>query len=223
MNANEGHRQRLRQRFLQTGLDGLLDYEIIELLLTLGTPRKDCKQMAKEAIEKFGGLKNTLDASISELQHVKGIGPTNAFGLKLFQAISQRYEKENIQDKILLNSSKAVADYLCKSIGREMKEHFVMLCLDSRNNLIKIDEISVGSLNSSIAHPREIFRGALQNSAAQIIIAHNHPSGDPEPSPDDIALTRRLSEAARIIGIDLLDHIIVTRDSFISLKEKSLI
>ena len=220
---NAGHRKRLRERFLRAGLDGFGDYEIIELLLTLGTPRRDCKQMAKEVIREFGGLRGVFDASYEELQKVKGVGPSNAFGLKLFQAVSERLAKEQIPEKILLNSSKAVADYLQKSIGLAKKEHFVMLSIDARNNLIKISDISVGSLNANVVHPREVFKEAIQASAAQIIIAHNHPSGNPQASPEDVALTRRLGEAAKIIGIELLDHIIVTRDKFSSLKEQKLI
>lgn len=219
---SEGHRKRLRDKFLQSGLDGFLDYEIVELLLTLGTPMKDCKQMAKEAIKMFRGLRGTLDASLDELQKVKGIGPSNAFGLKLFQAVSERYAKVQIPKKKKLDSSKAVADYLQKSIGGDAKEIFVILYLDARNNLIK-KQISVGTLNATLVYPREVFKEAIQASAAEIIIAHNHPSGDPIASPEDVALTRRLQEAAKIFDIELLDHIIVTRDKFSSLKEENLI
>lgn len=219
----EGHRKRLRERFLQSGLDGFLDYEIIELLLTLGTPRKDCKQMAKDAINEFGGLRGVLDASLEELQKIKGIGPSNAFGIKLFQAVSERLSREQISKKIKLGSANAVANYLQKYIGREKRENFVLLCLDSRNNLIKISKISIGSLNASIVHPREVFKEAIQSSTAQFLIGHNHPSEDPEPSPEDVALTRRLEEAANILGIKLLDHIIVTNDKFSSLKQLGLI
>ena len=218
-----GHRGRLRKRFLQSGLDGFLDYEIVELLLTLGTPRKDCKQMAKDAIKEFGGLRGVLDATLEELQKIKGIGPDNAIGVKLFQAVSERYSREQIPEKVTLDSSEAVAKFLQKSIGRQKKENFVMLSLDTRNNLVKISDISVGTLNASVVHPREVFKEAVQASAAQIIIAHNHPSGSPEPSPEDVALTRRLEEAAKIFGIELLDHIIVTQDKFSSLKEQGLI
>jgi len=218
-----GHRERLRKRFLQGGLNSFLDYEIVELLLTLGTPRKDCKQMAKDAIKEFEGLRGVLDATLEELQKIKGIGLANAFGVKLFQAVSERYSREQIPKKITLNSSAAVAKFLQKFIGREKKENFVMLSLDTRNNLVKISDISVGTLNASIVHPREVFKEAIQASAAQIIISHNHPSGNPEPSPEDVALTRRLEEAAKIFGVELLDHIIVTRDKFSSLKEQGLI
>ncbi|MEK9178406.1 MAG: DNA repair protein RadC [Patescibacteria group bacterium] len=216
-----GHRERLRKRFLQGGLEAFLDYEIIELLLTLGTPFKDCKDMAKEAIKKLGGLQKVLDASPEELQKIKGIGPNNILGIKLFQAISERYSKGQVPQKNSLNSSEAVAKYLQKNIGREKKEHFVILFLDSRNNLIK-KNISIGSINSSIVHPREVFKEAIEVSAAQIIIGHNHPSGDSEPSPDDVAVTRRLEDASKIVGIQLLDHVIVTTRDFSSMREKGL-
>ncbi len=218
-----GHRQRLRERFLQSGFVGFLDYEIVELLLTLGTPRKDCKKIAKEAIEKFGGVKEVLLASSQDLQSIRGIGPSNAFGLKLFQEVTERLAKEEIQQKPLLNSSSLAANFLQKSIGLEKKENFVILSLDAHHRLIKVSTISVGSLSTSVAHPREIFREAIQNLAAQIIVAHNHPSGNIEASPEDIALTRRLIEASKIFGIELLDHIIVTSDQYSSFKEQNLI
>ena len=217
-----GHRKRLRQRFLQSGLDGFLDYEIVELLLTLGTPRRDCKQMAKDVIKEFRGLRGVLNASLEELQKIKGIGPSNAFGVKLFQAVSERLAREQLLEKSILDSADAVANYLQKSIGREKKEHFVMLSLNVRNQLVKTSRISTGSLTASVVHPRDVFKEAIQASAAHIIIAHNHPSGDPEPSPEDVALTRRLSDAAKIVGIELLDHVIVTNNSFSSMKKQNL-
>ena len=218
-----GHRGRLRERFLQSGLNAFLDYEIVELLLTLGTPRRDCKPMAKEAIKRFKGLRAVLDASSDELQEIKGIGPSNAFGLKLFQAMAERYAKEGMPEKVTLDSAEAVFNYLQKSIGREKKEHFILLCLDSRHNLINISEISVGTINASIVHPREVFQTAIKNLATQVILAHNHPSGDPEPSTQDVAITARLCEASRILGIELLDHVVVTSDKFVSLKDKGLL
>ncbi|MFH0803626.1 MAG: DNA repair protein RadC [Candidatus Tagabacteria bacterium] len=223
LNKGIGHRKRLRERFLQGGLEGFLDYEIVELLLTLGTPQKDCKQMAKQAIKKFGSLRDVLDASIEELQKIKGIGPSNAFGIKLFQTISERYAKEKISKKIPLTSPEAVADYLRKKLGREKKEHFLILSLDSRSNLIRENIVSVGTLNANLVHPREVFKEAVDNRAASIIIAHNHPSGDPEPSEDDLTITKRLTEAGKIMGIDVLDHIIITKTKVFSFKEKGLI
>ncbi|MCK5493483.1 MAG: DNA repair protein RadC [Candidatus Omnitrophica bacterium] len=220
--TGEGHRKRLRERFLRSGLDGFLDYEIIELLLSLGTPRKDCKKTAKDAVAKFKGLTGVLDSTLEELQQVKGIGPSNAFGIKLFQAISERYTREKITPNILLNSPQLVFEYLRERIGKKKKEHFTIICLDTRNNLI-IEEVSVGTLNASLVHPREVFKKAILNNSAHVIIAHNHPSGDPSPSEDDIVTTRRLVESGKILGIAVTDHIIVTQNGFVSLKEQGFV
>jgi DNA repair protein RadC len=217
-----GHRKRLRERFLQSGLDGFLDYEIIELLLTLGTPRKDCKQPAKEVIVKFKGLTGALNSTIEELQQIDGIGPSNVFGIKLFQAISERYAKEKVSPNVLLNSPQLIFEYLKEKIGKEKKEHFTIICFDARNNLI-VDEVSVGTLNSSLVHPREVFKKAILNNSSYVVVAHNHPSGDPSPSEDDIITTRRLVEAGKILGIAVADHMVVTQNNFISLKGQGFI
>jgi DNA repair protein RadC len=217
--SGDGHRKRLRERFLQSGLDGFLDYEIIELLLTLGTPRKDCKQTAKEAIAKFKGLTGVLDSTLEELQQISGIGPSNAFGIKLFKAVSERYAKEKITPKVLLNSPQSVFEFLKEKIGGEKKECFVIICLDTHNNII-IDEVSVGILNASLVHPREVFKKAILNNSSHVIIAHNHPSGDPIPSEEDITTTKRLVEAGEILGITVQDHMIVTKSNYYSFVEK---
>ena len=218
-----GHRKRLRERFLQSGLDGFLDYEIVELLLTLGTPRKDCKSIAKEATKKFGRLRGVLEATPEELQQIKGLGPHNIFGLKLFQALSTRYAKEKLPKKVNFDSPQAVAIFLQEKIGREKKEHFYLLALDSKNNLVKMNNVSTGILDASLVHPREVFREAIQASAAKVIIAHNHPSGDTEPSEGDLVITNRLVEAGKILEIAVVDHIIVTNTNFLSFKEKKLL
>jgi len=218
-----GHRKRLRDRFLQSGLDGFLDYEIIELLLTLGTPMKDCKQMAKEAIRMFAGLRGVLDATLTDLQQVKGIGPSNAFGIKLFQAISEKYAEIKLPIKISLTSPQKVANYLQEKFGREKKEHFVILLLDSQNNLIRVQNISIGILNASLIHPREVFEPAIKNLAAGIILAHNHPSGDLKPSEEDLLITKKLVDSGNLLDIHVLDHIIISNTGYISLKEKNLL
>ncbi|MDP2685507.1 MAG: DNA repair protein RadC [bacterium] len=222
IHRGEGHRKRLRQRFLNAGLDGFLDYEIIELLLTLGTPRKDCKQSAKEAIKKFKGLIGVLDSTIEELQIIKGIGRSNALGIKLFQALSERYAKEKITPKVLLDSPQSIFEFLKEKIGKEKKEHFMLICLDTRNNLI-VDVVSVGTLNASLVHPREVFKKAILNNSSHVVLAHNHPSGDPSPSEDDLVTTKRLVKSGKILGITVLDHIIVAQNSFISLKKQGAI
>jgi len=219
----KGHRKRLRERFLQGGLDGFLDYEIVELLLTLGTPRKDCKPIAKEATKKFSGLRGVLEAAPEELRQIKGLGPHNIFGLKFFQALSTHYAKEKLPKKITFDSPQVVANFLQEKIGREKKEHFYILALDSRNNLIKMNNVSTGTLDANLVHPREVFKEAIQASAAQVIIAHNHPSGDPEPSEGDLVITNRLVEAGKILEIAVVDHIIVTNNNFLSFKERKLL
>ena len=223
LQKGKGHRKRLRERFLQGGLDGFLDYEIVELLLTLGTPRRDCKVVAKEATKKFGGLRGVLEATPEELRQINGLGPHNIFGLKLFQALSMHYAKEKLPKKIIFDSPQVVATFLQEKIGREKKEHFYILALDSRNNLIKMNNVSTGTLDASLVHPREVFKEAIQASAAQVIIAHNHPSGDPEPSEGDLVITNRLVEAGKILGIAVVDHIIVTSNKFLSFKERKLL
>lgn len=219
----EGHRKRLRERFLQGGLDGFLDYEIVELLLTLGTPRRNCKLIAKEAAKKFGGLRGVLEAAPEELIQIKGLGPHNIFGLKLFQALSTHYAKEKLPKKINFDSPQVVATFLQEKIGKEKKEHFYLLALDVKNNLVKMNNISTGILDASLVHPREVFKEAIQASAAKVIIAHNHPSRDREPSEGDLLITERLVAAGKILEIEVVDHIIVTSDSFLSFKERKLL
>lgn len=220
---NVGHRGRLRRRFFEAGLEGFLDYEIIELLLTLGTPRKDCKQTAKEAIKKFGGLKGVLDTLPEDLQQIKGIGPRNIFGLKLFQAVSEQYQKSGILRKNKLDSSEIVVNYLREKLGRKKKEYFVLLSLDSVNNLVKISDISIGTLNTNLVHPREVFQEAILAHAAKVIIAHNHPSGNLNPSTEDLVITKSLVKTGKVVGIKILDHLIITSDGYLSFKEKGLL
>lgn len=221
-NLVKGHRKRLRQRFLTAGLDGFHDYEIVELLLTLGTPRKDCKGPAKDAIIRFKGLIGVMNASTEELQQVTGIGPSNVFGILLFQELAKRYSKEKLDPKLLLSDSRSVFDYLRERIGKKSKECFTLLCLDSHNKLI-IEDISIGILNASLVHPREVFRIAILNNSSHVVVAHNHPSGDPAPSKEDLVTTNRLVEAGKILGITVIDHIIVTQHTFVSLKEIGVI
>ncbi len=222
MNSTLGHRKRLREKFLESGLSGFLDYEIIELLLTLSTPRKDCKQIAKATIKEFRNLRGVLEADVSELVKIKGIGPSNVLGIILFRAISERYSKEKISPKILLNSSRLVAKYLQAKIGDKKEEHFTILYFDTRHKLIN-EEISIGTLNASLVHPREVFKKAIKDNVAQIIIAHNHPSGDSEPSDDDIVTTKRLVDAGKLVGISIIDHLIITSDGYFSFKDSGLI
>ena len=215
----QGHRKRLRERFLASGLSGFQDYEIIELLLTLGTPRKDCKLPAKEVINKFGSISNALSAPVDELRQIKGIGPMNVFGLKLVQALSGIYYKDKLNDSLKLNSPDEVYAYLKEKIGYEKKEHVVVLFFDSKNNLI-IDDVSVGTLNASLMHPRELFNKAVLKNASHVLVAHNHPSGDSTPSTEDITVTKRLIQAGKILGINVVDHMVISSSGYTSIREE---
>jgi DNA repair protein RadC len=219
---NNGHRKRLRQRFLQSGFEGFLDYEIIELILTFNTPRKDCKPIAKELLAKFKSLSGIINASNDELVQISGVGENNSIFIRVIKEFNKILSKEKLERAIHLDSPQTIFDYLRERIGTEKKEHFVILFFDTRNQII-CDDTSIGILNASIVHPREVFKKAILNSASHIVISHNHPSGDLTPSDEDINTTKRLVEAGKILGITIVDHLIITKDSFVSLKEKNLI
>lgn len=220
----EGHRKRLRDKFIRSGILGFHDYEIVELLLTLGTPRKDCKQQAKKAMRKFKTLRGVLEAPTEELQEIKGIGPHNVFGIKLFQEISERYLKERIiGKKIQLKSSKEVYDYLFQSMQKDKKEVFKVMFLDGKNRLVEVEDLFEGSLTSSVVYPREIMKQAIKYNAASLIFVHNHPSGDPDPSPSDKDITKELVFAGHLMQIKVLDHIIIGDNKYFSFADGGLI
>jgi len=219
----EGHRKRLREKFIKSGLKGFHNYEIIELLLTLGSPRKDCKPQAKEAIRRFKTLRGVLEASSEELQKIDGIGPHNAFGIKLVQEVAREFLKERILDKPICKSSKEVFDYLYYSMRDLKKEKFKVLFLNSQNQVIEVEDLFEGTLAASSVYPREIIESALKRNAASLIFAHNHPSGNPEPSGSDKEITRDLVFAGSIMQIKVLDHIIVGENKYFSFADEGLI
>ena len=219
----EGHRKRLREKFLKAGLEGFHDYEIVELFLTLGSPRKDCKGPAKEAIKKFKTLRGVLQASPEELQEIKGIGPHNAFGIRLIQEASRELLKERILDKPVLKSPPEVFDYLYHSMRDLKKEVFKVLFLNSRSQLIESADLFQGTVDSSSVYPREVIEKAIKHNATSLIFAHNHPSGNPEPSKNDKELTRLLIYASSTIGIKVLDHLIIGDNCHFSFANEGLI
>jgi DNA repair protein RadC len=216
----EGHRQRLRKRFLNAGLDGFQDYEVIELLLTLGTPRKDCKDMAKAALLRFKTLQGVMEASNHELREVDGIGPNNSFGIKLIKEVSDRYLEKKLINKSPVNNSKELFDYLYHSIRDKTREHFKIIFLDSKNRVISTETHSKGTLNASSVYPREVVDLALRHKAAALIFAHNHPSGDPKPSSEDIAITRQLVFSGKVMGITVHEHIIIGDNCYYSFADQ---
>jgi DNA repair protein RadC len=221
--SGDGHRKRLREKFLSSGLTGFHDYEVIELLLTLGTPRKDCKAAAKEALATFGSLPGVLEASIGELGQVHGIGPKNALGIKLAKAVADRYFERRLTGKDPLNNSKDLFAFLQHAIGGKGRECFEVLFLDAKNRVIKADTLFQGSLTVSAVYPREVIHAALTHRAAALIFAHNHPSGEPEPSADDVALTRRLVYACRAMGITVHEHLIIGNNAYYSFADQGVI
>ncbi len=218
INQNRGHRSRLRDKVLKSGLVGFLDYEIIELLLTIGTPRRDCKQQAKQLLKKFGSLSKVLYAPIEELEQVKGVGPKNIWAIIFFRELITRYQADSLNQKLVLTTTDEIAHYLISKIGHEKQEHFILLFFNTKGQLIT-HTVSKGILDASIIHPREVFKPAIDHRASYVIIAHNHPSGDPTPSEADILSTHKLVQTGKIIGIPLVDHIIVSSTRYISLKQ----
>lgn len=220
---SQGHRKRLREKFLKGGLSAFLDYEIIELLLTLGTPRKDCKQQAKEALRRFRSLRGIVEAAADELQEIKGIGPHNIFGLKLIQEVSRCYLKERMMSKPYCHSSKEVFDYLFHALRDLRREKFKVLFLDAKNQILMEETIFEGTVDSSAIYPREIMKEALKCDASSLIFVHNHPSGDPEPSLSDKEITKELVFAANVMQLKVLDHIIIGNNRYFSFADQGLI
>ncbi len=219
----EGHRKRLRDKFLKSGLDGFHDYEVIELLLTLATPRKDCKEAAKAALEKFKTLQGVFEASPAELCEVKGIGSTNLFGIKLIKAVSDRYLQKKLIQKDPLNNSKELFDYLYHTLADKNRECFKVLFLDAKNKVISSEILFEGTLTASSVYPREVVRAAINHNAAALIFAHNHPSGDPKPSAEDVSITRQLIFACKVMGITVHEHLVIGNNRYFSFADQGYI
>jgi len=222
-NNNLGHRQRLRDKFLKSGLDGFHDYEIVELLLTIGTPRKDCKSIAKESLKIFKTLSGVLGANPKDLKEINGIGDNNIFGLKIAQAVAGRFLAEGIINKDFIRSSDEVLKYLKYNLRDKNREVFLIIYLNGRNQILKMEEIFEGTLSTTAVYPREVVKRALDNNAAALIFVHNHPSGNPNPSSDDLTITKKLKEAAKSIEISVHDHLIIAEDEVYSFADHGIL
>ena len=209
-----GHRSRLRDRFLEKGLGGFSDAEILELLLSFGTPRTDCKEPARQLLNKFGSFSKVLEAPLACLQDVKGVGPKNSFALHFVHGVASHYLKERLHGKRYLHSSAEVAEYLIHSMRGLKKEVFTVIYLDSSHAIIDSEVVAEGTLNVNTVYPREIVSKALMFHAAALIVAHNHPSGSLQPSPQDIKLTKTLWLVCNYMQIQLLDHLIIGDGSY---------
>ncbi|MFJ7646200.1 DNA repair protein RadC [Lysinibacillus sp. NPDC097279] len=211
---------RPRERLLRQGAKSLSNQELLAILLRTGTKEESVLVLANRVLNTFERLHQLKHATIEEMVAIKGIGEVKAIQLLAAIELGRRLSQKQNDDKYTVRSPQDAAAYLMPDMISLSQEHFVVLFLDVKNQIIHKKTIFIGGLNASIVHPREIFREAVKRSAASIICAHNHPSGVPTPSPEDIEVTKRIQEAGFIIGIELLDHIIIGDHQFTSLKEK---
>ncbi|MFO7739233.1 MAG: DNA repair protein RadC [Desulfatiglandaceae bacterium] len=218
-----GHRERLRMKFQNGGLERFSDEEVVEFLLTLGTPRGDLKVQAREALNRFGSFSGVLSAPKEKLTDIKGIGPKNALYLKFVHQVAARYLKDRADGKPFFGSSRAVFDYLFHTMRDLKREVFKALFLNRKNELIFDQDVFLGTLTGSAVYPRDIMTLALEKSAAALVFVHNHPSGDPTPSPEDRQLTRQLVWAAKLLTIQVLDHIVIGHNTYYSFADEGLV
>lgn len=212
--------ERPRERFIQNGPQSLSNHELIAILLRTGTKDESVLQLANRLLTHFEGLRLLKDASLDEITAIKGIGSAKAIQLLAAVEIGRRISNLTYDDRYIIRSPEDGANYVMHDMRFLSQEHFVCLYLNTKNQVMHKQTIFIGSLNASIVHPREVFKEAFRRSAASIICIHNHPSGDPTPSREDIEVTKRLAESGKIIGIDVLDHLIIGENKFVSLKEK---
>lgn len=211
---------RPRERLIRQGASSLSNQELIAILLRTGTKEESVLMLANRILTSFDKIQDLREATIEEMMSVKGVGQAKAVQILAAVEIGKRLYQKHTEGKYTIRSPEDAAAYLMTDMSSLQQEHFVVLFLNVKNEVLHKQTVFIGSLNSSIVHPREIFREAVKRSAASIIVAHNHPSGHPTPSPEDIDVTKRLVEAGSIVGIELLDHVIIGDHRFISLKEK---
>ena len=227
---NQGHRERIREKFLKNGIDGFAEYEILELLLTYCIPRKDTKPIAKELLNKFKSLDNIFKADFDKLSAIDGLGKNSIAFLKLIGDLPSIIYKDELKNKKLIDketlkiSNKDILlKYLRNKIGYEEIEKFYIIYLSSSNEVIEFEENSVGTLDRSSVYPREIYKKVINLNAKSIILAHNHPSDNITPSKSDIELTNEIAKGLKNFGALLIEHIIITKNSYFSFLEEGLI
>lgn len=218
-----GHRERLRARFREAGSDAVTDYELLELLLFRALPRRDVKPLAKMLIAKFGSFAETIAAPPQRLAEVPGLGDAAITEIKIVQAAANRLARGEVKRRPVLSSWSTVLDYCRTTMAFADKEQFRILFLDKRNQLIADELQQVGTVDRTPVYPREVVKRALELSATAIILVHNHPSGDPTPSPQDIALTERIRQGAEALSLVLHDHLIIGKEREFSFRAEGLL
>lgn len=217
------HRQRLKKKFSESGVDAFHDYEVLELLLSYAIPLKDVKPLAKELISRFGSLKGIMDAEKDSLEKVKGIGAHTAILIKLIKEMGILYLKEKAKEKPQITCTSELLDYCKTYMGGLKDERFCVIYLDAQNRMTDIETIQEGIVNQAVVYPRKVLENALKKKASAVILVHNHPSGHVKPSDADIRLTKTIQETAKILDIIVHDHIIIGENRFFSFREEGLI
>ena len=227
---SQGHRERIKEKFLKNGIDGFAEYEILELLLTYCIPRKDTKPIAKELLNKFKSLDNVFKADFDKLSAIDGLGKNSIAFLKLIGDLPSIIYKDELKNKKLvdketlkISNKDILLKYLRNKIGYEEIEKFYVLYLSSSNEVIEFEENSVGTLDRSSVYPREIYKKIINLNAKSVILAHNHPSDNITPSKCDIELTNEIAKGLKNFGALLIEHIIITKNSYFSFLEEGLI
>jgi DNA repair protein RadC len=220
---HSGHRERLRERFLKGGADAMPDYEMLELVLFAAVPRKDTKPLAKALIARFGSFAEVIAAKRERLAEVEGVGEAVVNQLKVIEAAAQRLAKGAVIGRPALSSWPALLDYCMAAMARSQTEEFRVLFLDRKNVLVADEVQSRGTVDHTPVYPREIVKRALEHGASAIILVHNHPSGDPTPSRQDIDLTREICAAAKALRIAVHDHLVIGRGGHASFKSLGLL
>lgn len=216
--------ERPREKLYKYGPKALSNTELLAIIIRTGNKENTAIEISQKLLAgKKEGISFLTDTSIQEITKVKGIGECKAAQILAAVELGKRVMAGTHKDKPRITTPSDIADILMLDMTHLKKEHFKIVMLDTKNQIIGIEDISIGSLNSSIVHPREVYKEAIVRSSASIILVHNHPSGDPTPSKEDIAITRRLAEGGDILGIKVLDHIIIGNNRFLSLKEKDII
>ena len=218
-----GHRQRLRDRFLKAGSDGLQDYELLELVLFRGIPRRDVKPLAKALIEKFGSFGEVISAPVERLREVEGLGESAIAELKIVQAASLKLSQARVLNRPVLRSWSKVIEYCTASMAYGDTEQFRVLFLDHKHALLADEVQQKGTVNHTPVYPREVVKRALDLGASGIVLVHNHPSGDPTPSRADIDMTKEVEDAGRALKVQLIDHLVIGRGAHVSFRQAGLL
>ncbi len=220
---HNGHRDRLRARFVKSGPGACEDYELLELLLFAAIPRRDVKPLAKTLLKQFGSIAGVMAADMHDLSQVKGLSENSAALIKVVHALTQRMLIEDVEQKPILSSWKKLLDYCHVAMAHEKREQFRVLFLNRKNQLIADEVQQVGTVDHAPVYPREIVKRALEHGATALILVHNHPSGDPTPSDSDIAMTEEIIRAARTLDVVVHDHLIIAKSGHASFKAMGLL